>query len=172
MDKYPTLSLMELEKIANVLEHAKADPRYLDGRVSPYDEKTRKLLKSMLPNPVAAATLTDAEGKDKKKVGRPSLGIALPLDELKKEFGELLEELRVLKVDSKGLEPNERIQLVKLRVSIVEKTLAIKERIGHIDQVERFMAEVIELLEAEMPQENRLKVIEALGRYKAAEDEA
>lgn len=168
MEKYPTLSLTELDKVANVLEHAKADPKYLDGRIAPYDKKTRDLLKSMIPDPIVAATVPDA--KEKNNVGRPSNGPAIPMGELEKEFDDLRKEIQQLKTDATGLEPHERIQVIKTRAALIEKILSMKERIGNINKVDRFMALTISVIEDELPQEARLRVIDKFADYKEEEN--
>lgn len=167
MEKYPSLSLTELQKIANVLEHAKTDPRYLDGRVAPYDKPIRDLLKSMIPNAVVAATVASEE--EKGKVGRPKKGPVLSMTELEEEFNDLRKEIQTLKTDAKGLEPHERIQVVKTRAALIEKILSMKERIGNINKVSKFVATVIELMETEVPQEGRLRIIDKLAEFKEEE---
>ena len=167
MDKYPTLSLTELEKVKNVVENAKADPRYLDGRVAPYDKKTRELIKSFIPDPILSATIVP--GEEKGKVGRPRKDAGIPMTELEKEFDDLRKEIQSLKTDAKGLEPHERIQVVKTRAALIEKILSMKERIGNINKVNKFVANVMEILEVEVPQEARLRIIDKLAEYKEEE---
>jgi hypothetical protein len=168
MDKYPTISLTELQKIANVLENAKTDPKYLDGRIAPYDKPTREMLKSMIPDPIVNATIETAE--EKGKAGRPKKGPAIPMGELEREFDDLRKEIQSLKTDAKGLEPHERIQVVKTRAALIEKILSMKERIGNINKVDRFMALVIQILEDELPQESRLRVLDKLEIYREDEE--
>jgi hypothetical protein len=164
MDKYPTVSLTELQKLKAIITSAGDDPRYLDGRVCPYDKPTRELLKSLIPDPVIAATLGQA-GEERKKQGRPKAGPVLPMSELEKEFDDLRKEIQSLKTDAKGLEPHERIQVVKTRAALIEKILSMKERIGNINRVEKFVATVIQIMEDELPQDVRLRVIEKFEPY-------
>ena len=167
MEKYPAISLTELEKIKNVVEQAENDPKYLDGRIAPYDRKTRELLKSFIPDPVAAATIEP--GSPKGKVGRPKKNGMISMTELEKEFDELRGYINDLKKNVKGLEPHEQIQVVKTHAALIEKILSMKERISNINKVDKFMATVIEMMEAELPQESRLRVIEKLDEYKTEE---
>tara|TARA_Y100001970_G_scaffold249717_1_gene320601 strand:- start:11777 stop:12280 length:504 start_codon:yes stop_codon:yes gene_type:complete len=167
MEKYPAISLTELEKIKNVVEQAENDPKYLDGRIAPYDRKTRELLKSFIPDPVAAATIEP--GAQKGKVGRPKKNGMISMTELEKEFDELRGYINDLKKNVKGLEPHEQIQVVKTHAALIEKILSMKERISNINKVDKFMATVIEMMEAELPQESRLRVIEKLDEYKTEE---
>lgn len=166
---YPTLSLTQLQKFKTVLDNAKGDPKYLDGRICPYDKTTREILKSLIADPVVAATLGDAPERGRKKSGAPKKGPTISTDELEKEFQELREEIKTLKADAKGLEPHERIQIVKTRAALIEKILSMKERIVNIKKMEEFIAKVIQLMEDELPQDVRLKVLEALEPY--AEEE-
>lgn len=167
MEKYPAISLTELQKIINVVEQAKNDPSYLDGRTAPYDKQTREALKGLIPDPVVAATIKPGEAKG--KVGRPRKDAGIPMTELEKEFDDLRKEIQSLKTDAKGLEPHERIQVVKTRAALIEKILSMKERIGNINKVNKFMATVMEILEVEVPQENRLRIIDKLAEYKEEE---
>lgn len=167
MEKYPAISLTELQKIQNVLEHAKADPKYLDGRIAPYDKPTREALKSMIPNPVVEATVE--AGEERGKVGRPKKGPVIPMDELEKEFQDLRTEINSLKTDAKGLEPHERIQVVKTRAALIEKIIQMKERINNMKRNDKFIATVLQLMEDEVPQEVRLRVIDKLAEF--AEEE-
>jgi len=123
MEKYPAISLTELQKIKNVVEQAENDPKYLDGRIAPYDKQTRELLKSFFPDPVVAATIEG--GEEKGKVGRPKKGPVIPMSELEGEFDDLRKEIQSLKTDAKGLEPHERIQVVKTRAALIEKILSM-----------------------------------------------
>lgn len=167
MEKYPAISLTELQKIVNVVEQSKNDPKYLDGRVAPYDKQTREALRGLIPDPVVSATIK--AGEEKGKVGRPKKDPVLPMSELEKEFDDLRKEIQSLKTDAKGLEPHERIQVVKTRAALIEKILSMKERIGNINKVNKFTATVMDILETELPQEARLRVIEKLAEYKEEE---
>tara|TARA_Y100001001_G_scaffold138359_1_gene140493 strand:- start:10694 stop:11197 length:504 start_codon:yes stop_codon:yes gene_type:complete len=167
MEKYPAISLTELEKIKNVVEQAQNDPKYLDGRTAPYDKKTRELLKSFVLDPIVAATIEP--GVQKGKVGRPKKQGLISMSELEKEFDELRGYINDLKKNVKGLEPHEQIQVVKTHAALIEKILSMKERISNINKVDKFMAVVIELMETELPQESRLRVIEKLEEYKTEE---
>ncbi|MAD95726.1 MAG: hypothetical protein CMB99_00115 [Flavobacteriaceae bacterium] len=91
------------------------------------------------------------------------------MTELEKEFDELRGYINDLKKNVKGLEPHEQIQVVKTHAALIEKILSMKERISNINKVDKFMATVIEMMEAELPQESRLRVIEKLDEYKTEE---
>lgn len=164
-ENYPTLSLTQIQKIKTVLDDATNDPKYLDGRICPYDRETRELLKSLIPNPVVSATLSDAGDRGRKKSGAPRKGPTIPTSDLEKEFQELREEIKTLKADAKGLEPNERIQIVKTRAALIEKILSMKERIVNIKKMEEFISQVIQLMEDELPQDLRLKFLNALEPF-------
>lgn len=169
MDKYPTISLTELMKLKAIVTNAGDDPKYLDGRVCPYDKPTRDFIKSLVTDPVVAATLDDQSPEGRKKAGAPKKGPVIPMDELEKEFNELRAELTTLKTDAKGLEPHEKIQVIKTRAALIEKILSMKERIHNINRSIRFTATVIEIMGDELPQESRLRVLEKLKPF--AEEE-
>lgn len=168
MDEYPTLSLSELQKLKTVITNAGSNPKYLDGRICPYDRPTRELLKTLVPDPIIEATLGQV-GTDKAKPGRPKKQVELPMSEVEKEFNDLRTEIQQLKTDAKGLEPHERIQVVKTRAALIEKIIAMKERITNINTTNKFIATVIQIMEDELPQENRLRVLEKLEPFKEEE---
>ena len=168
MEKYPTVSVSELTKLKTIIVNAGNDPRYLDGRICPYDKPTRELLKSLVPDPIVSATVSSNQD-EKTRAGRPKKQPALPLNELEKEFNDLRKEIQELKTDAKGLEPNEKIQVVKTRAALVERILAMKERILNMNRMQRFTSVVIQILEDELPQESRLRVISKLEEYKDEE---
>lgn len=167
MDKYPTLSMSELTKLKTVLTNAEQNPKYLDGRICPYDADVRELLKSLVPNPIVSAT-TEPVSLGRKKAGAPRKSV-ISMGELEKEFDDLRKEIQTLKNDAKGLEPHERIQVVKTRAALIEKILSMKERIGNINKVDKFIATIIGIMEDELPQEARLRVLDKLEPY--AEEE-
>ena len=170
MDKYPTISLTELTKLKTIIQNAADDPKYLDGRICPYDKPVRDFLKSLILDPVVSATLAPQKiGVERGKVGAPKKGPALPMSELEKEFNELRQEITTLKTDAKGLEPHERIQVVKTRAALIEKIIAMKERIINMKEIQAFKATVIQIMEDELPQESRLRVLEKLEHF--AEEE-
>ena len=167
--QYPTISINELEKLKVILTNAGDDAKYLDGRICPYDKPTRELLKSLIPDPIVQATLGEA-GEDRAQVGRPRKQALLPMSELEKEFNELRTEIQQLKTDAAGLEPNEKIQVVKTRAALIEKILAMKERITNINRMHKFTALVIQTMEDELPQESRLRVIAKFDEFKEEEN--
>lgn len=168
MEKYPSISLTELQKFKTIIDNISTDPSYLDGRKCPYDASTRNLLKSFVIDPVVQATLGNLpEGRQKS--GPKPRSPSIPISELEKEFNELRQEIQQLKLDAKGLEPHERIQVVKTRAALVEKILSMKERIENIKKQQDFIATVIQIMEDELPQELRLKVIEKLEPFAAGE---
>ena len=167
--KYPTVSLNELEKLKVIITSASDDPKYLDGRICPYDKPTRELLKSLVPDPIVAATLGHVT-PERGNLGRPKKGPLLPMSELEGEFNDLRKEIQSLKTDAKGLEPHERIQVVKTRAALIEKILSMKERIGNINKVNKFTALVIQVMEDELPQESRLRVIGKFEEFKEEEE--
>lgn len=163
MDKYPTLSLTELSKLKTVIQNISDDPKYLDGRVCPYDKPVRDMLRSMAEDPIIAATLSPDNAR--KKPGAPRKGPVIPMGELEQEFQDLRTEINSLKSDAKGLEPHERIQVVKTRAALIEKIISMKERINNLNRNTKFIATVIGLIEDELDQDARLRIIDKLAPF-------
>lgn len=164
MEKYPTVSLTELHKLKAIIVSAEGDPKYLDGRVCPYDKPTRELIKSLITDPILKATVAPRE---QEKVGRgaPRKGPVLPIEEVEAEYADLRKDLQSLKTDAKGLEPNEQIQVIKTRAALMEKMISLKERLNDMRRNTKFIATVMQIIEDELPQESRLRVIEKLQPF-------
>lgn len=163
MDDYPSINLEELHRIGLIIDNYVADPKYLDSPNCPYDAKTKQIFKGLAPNRVTAATLNVQKGRAKAGAKKKSPNIST--DDLQTEFLDLRKEINSLKVDAKMLEPHDRIQVVKTRAMLVEKILSMKERIENIVKQEKFILTVIEIMEDELPQELRLKIIDRLKPF-------
>lgn len=167
--QYPTISVSELQKLKVILTNAGDDPKYLDGRICPYDKPTRELLKQLTPDPIVQATLGTA-GEERGQVGRPKKAPVLPLSEVETELKELRDDIKQLKTDAKGLESNEQIQIIKTRAALLEKIIGMKERINNLNKMQKFTALVIQTMEDELPQDARLRVIEKFDEFKEEEN--
>lgn len=157
---YPSISILELQNFKTILSNC-SDPEYLKSSDCPYDTSTKKLIKSLIPDRVVQATISKAAPPKTKKVR--SGGIKT--DELEKEFNDLREEIKSLKIDGQSLEPKDRIQVIKTRAMIVEKILDMKERIDNIKKQQNFIATVIQIMEDSLPQDIRLEIIEKLEPF-------
>lgn len=163
MDKYPTISLTQLQKINSILETASSEPNYFKSDECPYDAKTKKILQSWAENPVVAATVV---GEARGQVGRPKKTTNITTQELEAALKEIVDEIAELKRDSRGMESHERVQVAKLQMAVLEKKLAIKESIINIKNIEKFTSVVLQLMEDHCTEEGRDKIIEALAEYR------
>lgn len=161
--QYPTFDLEQLQNLIRVIDNAESDPEYLDPSVCPYDAGVRDSLQKLLGSrhPVAKATLES----DKAPVGRPRKDPVLPINEVEKEVDEIRKEIAQLKIDAKGLETADRIQIIKTRATLVEKIIGMKERIHNIKKQQQFISQVIGLMEDIMEQSQREEMIKKLAPF-------
>lgn len=161
---YPTIDIEEFNKITKLLEEAITDPNILDPSVCPYDasmiEKLKKLTNWV--HPAARASLEDAE---KNPVGRPTKKVILPIEEIENEINDLRKDISQLKVDAKGLETADRIQIIKTRATLFEKMIAIKERTNNMKKQQEFINDVIAIMDDVMEQPQREKMIKRMEPY-------
>jgi hypothetical protein len=161
---YPTIDIEEFDKLTKLLEEAITDPNILDPSVCPYDpaiaEKLKKLTNWL--HPAARASLDDGE---KNPVGRPTKKVILPIEEIENEINDLRKDISQLKVDAKGLETADRIQIIKTRATLFEKMIAIKERTNNMKKQQQFVSTVIAIMEDIMEQPQREKMIKLMEPY-------
>lgn len=158
--KYPTFDLEEFEKLLDLLLEIVNEPAYLDPAQWPYGTKLREKARNI----IEVREVTKSE-QTKNPVGRPSKKTALPIDEVEKEIDEIRKEIGQLKLDAKGLETADRIQIIKTRAALVEKIIAMKERVTGLKKMQAFMAVVTGILEDVMEQSQREEVIKRLEPY-------
>lgn len=164
MNKYPEIEITEISRVAEIVEMAVADPTYLDPGVCPYDEDAILKLRQMVDwlHPTARASLDNPE---RKTAGRPTKKTLIPLDEVEKEVDDIRKEIAQLKTDARGLETADRIQIIKTRAALVEKIIAMKERINSQKKQQSFVAEVIAIMEDILEQSQREEMIKRLEPY-------
>ena len=170
MANYPTISISALNNLKIVLDNARHDPTYLDGRKAPYDKPTRELLKSLIADPILEVTVPESKPEGQQKRGAKSKKTQITISELDKEYDELRGYIQDIKRDINGLEPNEKIQVIKTHAALIEKMLGMKERIKNLKKMDQFIATVIQLMEDELPQDLRMKVLEKLEPFADEED--
>ncbi len=170
MANYPTISVSALNNLKIIVDNARDDPSYLDGRRAPYDKPTRELLKSLIADPILIATLPDEKPQGQQKRGAKKKQPNPRIEALDAEFKELRQEIKSLKADAAGLESHDRIQIVKTRAALVEKMLTMEERINNLKKMDKFIATVIQLMDDELPQDVRMNILEKLEPF--AEEES
>lgn len=162
-ERYPSIGLNDLTNFIHIIEQAIEDPTYLDITQCPYDKEIMERLRKLVDwtHPLAGKTTEE----QKNPVGRPSKQVILPIDEVQKEVEDIRKDLNQLKLDSTGLETADKIQIIKTRAALVEKIIAMKERIGSIKKQQNFISTVIGVMEDVMEQKQREEVIKKLEPY-------
>lgn len=160
---YPEIDIQDLNNVIKLIEDVTENPDMLDPANCPYDEDVQTKLKKISGwmHPAARASVE----KEKNPVGRPKAGPVLPVDEVEKEIDDLRKDITQLKLDAKGLETADRIQIIKTRATLVEKMIAMKERTTNVKKQMQFVQNVIALMEDVMDQKQREVMIERLKSY-------
>jgi hypothetical protein len=164
---YPTINAKELPKLVKIVEQAADDPEYLDPAKCPYDEKTIALIRKLVdPTGIAGATTRMGEVRPERgKVGRPSKGPAISVEEVEREVNEIRQELASLKVEGQQMETSDRIQVIKTRAALIERVIGMKERVADIKRFHSFVTTVIGIMEEHLEPKDRDKVLEELKVY-------
>lgn len=162
MTKHKPVAVEEVIAVLSFIEDAMVDPSLLDPATSPYDDDVTKRVAKLLQ---VSVIQTESVDKEKNPVGRPSQKTVLPISEVEAEVDEIRKEIAQLKVDAKGLETKDRIDIIKTRAALVEKIIGMKERITNIKQQRAFITDVMMLLEDVMEQSQREEFIKRLQPY-------
>jgi hypothetical protein len=159
---YPAIDIDEFNKVVLILEDAAATPGYLNPENCPYDpavvDKIRQLTSFKGPS-------SGAIDEKKNPVGRPSKQVALPVSEIESELDELRKEIASLKADAKGLETKDRIDIVKARATLLEKAVGLRERTNGLKKQQKFISDVINIMDDVLEQNQREEVIEQLKKF-------
>lgn len=162
---YPTINAKDMPKLVDIIEQAVADPKYLNPEACPYDEKTIANVKRIIEVCTAAESASGAKRPERGKVGRPSKGPSIPIDEVEREVDEIRKELADLKVDGQTMETSDRIQVIKTRAALIERVIGMKERIADVKRFHSFVQTVIGIMEQHLSPKERDAVMEELKAY-------
>lgn len=163
---YPTIKATDLPKLVSIVEQAAADPKYLDPASCPYDEKSINNIKRILEVCSTIGQYAVERGPPARgKVGRPTKGPSIPIDEVEREVDEIRKELADLKVDGQTMETSDRIQVIKTRAALIERVIGMKERIADVKRYHSFVQTVIGIMEQHLSPKERETVLEELKQH-------
>jgi hypothetical protein len=162
---YPTLNVKNLKALVAIVEEAARDQSYLDPEVCPYDEATIQLIRRVIQVSDGVSEIARATVPARGKVGRPTKGPAIPLDEVETEVNEIRQELASLKIDGQTMETSDRIQVIKTRAALIERVISMKERIADVKRFHDFVRVVVGIMEEHLDPKIRDSVMEELKGY-------
>jgi hypothetical protein len=164
---YPSINAKELPKLVQIVEQAVAEDDYLDPANCPYDEGTIGLIRRLI-DAVPSGRAPDADAPTRGKVGRPTKGPIIPMDEVEAEIDEIRKELASLKIEGTVMETSDRIQVIKTRAALIERVIGMKERTADLKRYHNFVRVVIDIMEQHLSPKERESVMKELKHYEEA----
>lgn len=179
---YPPMSFAALGVVVTVKNQSELHPDYF-GRDCPYDAATIKQLKKLtevreIEVPVEKVVekiiekrvevIVEAAAGGGKR-GPKAKNSGVQLDQVASEISELRQELKQLKIDGKALQTADKIQLIKLRASLVEKLINMDERVNNLKKLSLFQSTVLNILDDIMSEEQRQDFMKRIEPFAAAE---
>lgn len=173
MSNYPPLRLAALNQLASLQTQMEADPEFLEHEDCPYDGETKELLSKLLKPrtvevPVEKVVSSGSGGVEKAGRGRPSKDIKLSDEDQQKILDNIKETIEGLNdlAKKEGLETNEAIQIAKTRTSLVDQLLKMQERYFSVTRNQKFIEDVIGILNDVGSEEMREAVQSRLEQFR------
>ena len=184
---FPTINLAQLATISTLRQQMETHEDYLKHPDCPYDQSTREQIARLLTPkvvevPVEVEKIVEkivekrvevmvaaSEGGGKRGAKPKPKGSGVNQDEVAKEIADLRSELKQLKIDGKALQTGDKIQMIKLRASLVEKMIQMDERTNNLKKQSLFMSVVMSILDDLMDDERRHEFLKRLEPFAAAE---
>lgn len=138
---YPTIDENYLTPIRAVIAQLTLNPNYLDD--APYTDAVKAVLKKLIGQHVVEAK-------------------ALSLDDLEAEVADLLKTTKEMSLE--GSDPKDKAMIARVIGQLLEKCIALKERVYSMKSVSDFQKKVIDVFEDLLDGPTRTKVIEKLGQ--------
>lgn len=173
MITYPTLRIGVLRALQDLKRHYSADPEIFSRDDCPYDLDVRAVLSEIL----AVETVTVEKIVEKIVVNDGAVserrGKAAGLNEadqenIANELSELLEQLKSME-EGKGeaeLDQAARLAVFKLKTTIIEKIINLRERVLNIKRIANFEAVIIGVLDDLVSEDDREVFLERIAPYR------
>lgn len=180
---YPSVEGRALTAFTTIKQMLASDPAYLDSPDCPYEEELKDQLRELLAPQIVevpvekiverivekrvevAAAAAEGGGQRGPKTKANSANAEL----ISKELQGITQDLRDLKLNSKGLMPGDKVQIIKTQAALVEKMIMMEERNTNIKVVSRFMSTVMGLLDDIMTEEQRQNFMKRLEPFASEE---
>lgn len=166
---YPKLDLSAVASLSGVYQQMELHSDYLDNANCPYDDVTKEQLRKMLAPRVIekvvevekiverkieiATKAAESGGQIGRKLKQKSSGV--DMDAASQEIQDLRKELQQLKVDSKGLQTADKIQIIKTRAGLVEKLISMDEKANNLKKMALFQSVILGVLDDLVPNDRR-----------------
>ena len=180
---YPTVDLGSLAAFSTIASQLLLHEDYL-GAECPYTDDVREQLDKMFaPKVVEREKVVEVEKIIEMKAERAEQSAqgggagrklkvktsGVDLEGVSGEIQGLRQELQQLKIDSKGLQTSDKIQIIKTRAALVEKLVAMDERTNNLKKTSQFQTTILSILDDLIPEDRRLEFIKRVHPF-AMED--
>lgn len=145
---YPPITATNLAPFRALKALLDKDPAYLDKPECPYEPDVKAFVRQMLGSALIS----------------PTIALETP-DDLEDQLETVYSDLMAFKKDLAKADSNEKIQWAKAVVGILDRIIAMKERVHNVKNYSDFQKRVIELLEVTMEPAQRSDFVERLGKY-------
>jgi hypothetical protein len=179
---YPQLDPRALNALVTIKQLLEQDEGYLNDPSCNYDPELKAQLQGLLapkvveievPVEVVVEKIVEIEkivemaaegGKTGPKGPTKNAG-SKNIGAITAELIEVQKDIRQLKMDSKGLMPADKIQILKTRAALVEKMITLEERSTNIKKVSMFMSVVMGILDDAFTDEQRQIFMKRLAPF-------
>ncbi len=128
---YPSISDATLAQFQVVFTRIAADPTYIDK--APWSDEVKTFFRKYGTTPVVGDASIFDEGTDK-------------IESIEKQIGSLLAELNRMG-EQTGLDHSEKLQYLKTKAALVEKLIAMRERLFNLKEMSEFQSVIMAFLE-------------------------
>jgi len=169
---FPTLRIGVLRALQTLKQHYLADPEIFDRPDCPYDIDVRDVLKEILTveekiveKVVEKRVVNDSGAGSRKKA--PGLNEE-DQEKIATELADLLEQLKDMEEGEgeQGLDQTARLAVFKLKTTIIEKIINLRERVLNIKRIAQFEAVVISILDDLVKEEDREVFLDRIAPYR------
>lgn len=140
---FPTLTTDMLTPLKAIAGQMKTNPDYLKD--SPYPEEVRNFLKSFLGGELKVEPLE--------------------IEDMDVEIAKLIRDVRTVADSSTGIDAKDRASVLKTQGQLLERAVALKERVTNLRNLSDFQKRVMTALETVLNADQRTKFIKILGEY-------
>jgi len=170
MSYYPAITSGPLMALSTIKQQLDLDAGYLDRDDCMYDEQTKEDIRKLLaPTIIEVPKIEYVEKIVERKVevaaeaskgggqrGPKAKGnAAANADVIDKELMEVLADLRSLKLNSKTLLPKDKLDIMKVQATLLERFINSQEKNTNIKKMSLFMSTVMGILDDLMPEDTR-----------------
>lgn len=180
MRYFPPLPLENLYGLLTLKQALDADADMLDDPNCPYDTQMRHDLKALFKKEVIEVEVEKVVEIERivKVIERASEGggkrgpkvKTIVSDDVEIELREIIDDLKVLKVDSREKLPsNERIAVMKLRTTLLEKLIMLRDKATNMRKVSAFMSTVMTVMDELLDDDQRQLFMKRIEPFTEAE---